>query len=72
MIVMIKMRNGDIKKAFIRNHIFQAADDIGKKIGQLKTEDIKSVFWPNKNGIAEVPTKEWLTQAEAESFWNLN
>jgi hypothetical protein len=72
MIVLVKMKDGKIKKTFIRNHIFQECDDIGKKIGQLKTEEIKAIYWPNKTGIEEVPTKKWLETAETENFWGLN
>jgi hypothetical protein len=72
MIVLVKMKDNKVKKTFIRNHIFQECDDLGKKIGQLKTEDIKTVFWPSKTGMESVPVKTWLEQAEEENFWNLN
>jgi hypothetical protein len=72
MTVMVRMKNGKVKKTFIRNHIFQECDDIGKKIDQLKTEDIKAVFWPDKTGMIEVPVKSWLKTAEEEDFYNLS
>jgi hypothetical protein len=73
MIVLVKTKSGNIKKAFIRNHIFQEVDDLGKKIGQLKTEDIKSVFWPQKGGtMGEIETKAWIATAEENDFYGLN
>jgi hypothetical protein len=66
------MKDGNTKKAFIRNQIFQEVDETNKKLGQLKTSLIKSVIWPVKGKFSELETAKWLELAEENSFWNLN
>jgi hypothetical protein len=68
----VNTKDGDTKKAFIRNQIFQEVDDSNKKLGQLKTSTIKSVIWPVKGKFTEMETSAWLALAEENSFWNLS
>jgi hypothetical protein len=72
MIVLLKMKNDEVKKAFIRNHIFQVAADDNRKVGQLATNTIKAVFWPDKKGLKELSVDDFLKEAEENDFWNLN
>jgi hypothetical protein len=65
------MKTGENKKAMIRNQVFHEINDINKKIGTLNTSQIASIWWPSKKGMAEVPVKTWLEEAENANFWNL-
>lgn len=66
MIVIIKMKNNIIKKAFIKNNIFSSVDVNNKKIESINSNDILSVFWwvSGENALKEIQRKEWLTILE--------
>jgi len=74
MIVLLETKDGKIKKAFIRNQIFQEVDDDNKKIGTMKTDTINGILWPaaKGEGIRKVEVAKWLEMAEAANFWGLN
>jgi len=71
MIVLVKMKSGENKKAFVRNDIFHEANNLNKKTTNLTTSTIDSVYWPDKEGIKNIPVKEWLTMADENNYWNL-
>jgi hypothetical protein len=71
MIVLIKDTDGNTHKTLIRNHIFQEADETNKKGAALKSNQIRSVYWPTKKGMTEVPIAQWLEMADTQNFWNL-
>jgi len=76
MIVIVKMKTGETRKAFIRNQIFHEVDKTNKKVDSLTTSKINSVCWPEKlhDGffkIEDVPIKKWLEMAEENEYWGL-
>jgi len=72
MIVIITTKTGENKKAFIRNQIFKEIDQNNKPIGPITTSTIKSIYWPIKNKIEDIPIKEWMKTAEENNFWGMD
>lgn len=71
MIVLAKMKTGENKKLMIRNQVFHEINEINKKVAAINTAMIQSIFWPGKEDMGQIPTKEWLTLAEDNNFWGL-
>ena len=77
MYVIVQLKNGENRKAIIRNQIFHEVDANNRKIESIKTANIASVLWPQKgdNGkfaIENIPVAQFVEMAESNDYWNLN
>ena len=73
MIVVIKMKDDEIKKAFIRNSIFHEVDTTNKRLSPLTTSKVDSVFWIDKNRtMIQWPVKEWIAHCEENNYWGIS
>jgi len=69
LVLLIKMANNSYKKAGIRSQVFYELDNFNKKIDQLQTKSIKSVYWFAENEMKEMPVKDFVTLAEENNYW---
>jgi len=71
MILLVKTKTDDIKKALIRNQVFHEVDIYNKKVGNLPSAQIKSVYWPKDGEITEYKLADFIKMAEDANFWGL-